>query len=107
MVQKVPLRENQKETIQTEPQNMSTTPQAARADAATTSPISPVSPSLRERVREATRHIESEIILEVLEQNRWNRRRTAQALRISYRLLMYKMKSCNLRDEPLTRAAAR
>jgi DNA-binding NtrC family response regulator len=55
--------------------------------------------SLRERVRQATRQIESEIILEALEQHRWNRRRTAEALRISYRLLMYKMKSCNLRGE--------
>ena len=55
--------------------------------------------SLREKVREATRQIESELILEALEQHRWNRRRTAEALRISYRLLMYKMKSCNLRTE--------
>ena len=54
--------------------------------------------SLRERVRHATRQIESEIILEALQQHRWNRRRAAEALRISYRLLMYKMKSCNLRD---------
>jgi DNA-binding NtrC family response regulator len=67
-----------------------------------------VTPSLRERVREATREIESKIILETLEQNRWNRRRTAEALGISYRLLMYKMKSCNLRDEKLAhRTAAR
>jgi len=61
---------------------------------------SPSGISLRERVRQATRQVESEIILEALEQHRWNRRRTAEALRISYRLLMYKMKSCNLRDEP-------
>jgi DNA-binding NtrC family response regulator len=60
-------------------------------------------PSLRERVRDATRQIESEIILKALEQNRWNRRRTAEALRISYRLLMYKMKSGNLRDEAVVR----
>jgi DNA-binding NtrC family response regulator len=87
---------------------MSTTPQAARLSGATANPNSLIAPSLRERVREATRQIESEIILEVLEQNRWNRRRTAQALRISYRLLMYKMKSCNLRDETLAhRTAAR
>ena len=59
---------------------------------------SPSGISLRERVRQATRQIESEIILEALEQHRWNRRRTAEALRISYRLLMYKMKSCNLRS---------
>ena len=59
----------------------------------------PPSPSLREKVRQATQQIESELILEALEQHRWNRRRTAEALRISYRLLMYKMKSCNLRAE--------
>jgi DNA-binding NtrC family response regulator len=59
--------------------------------------------SLREKVRQATRQIESELILEALEQHRWNRRRTAEALRISYRLLMYKMKSCNLRTEGLSR----
>jgi len=63
--------------------------------------------SLRERVRQATRQVESEIILEALEQHRWNRRRTAEALRISYRLLMYKMKSCNLRDDnPASQPAA-
>jgi two-component system response regulator AtoC len=64
---------------------------------------SPSGASLRERVRDATMQIESEIILETLEQHRWNRRRTAEALKISYRLLMYKMKSCNLRDEPVAR----
>ena len=52
----------------------------------------------RKRVREATREIESQIILEALERNRWNRRRAAEDLRISYRLLMYKMKNCNLRE---------
>lgn len=88
--------------------DMSTTPQAPRLSAASAKPISLVSPSLRERVREATRQIESEIILETLEQNRWNRRRAAKALGISYRLLMYKMKSGNLREENVSaRAAAR
>jgi two-component system response regulator AtoC len=74
---------------------MSSVPQTARTGDA----VANGGPSLRERVREATMQIESKIILETLEQNRWNRRRTAEALRISYRLLMYKMKSCNLRDE--------
>lgn len=54
--------------------------------------------SLRERIRKATRQIEAEIIMEALEQNRWNRRRTAEALNISYRSLMYKMKDCRLRE---------
>lgn len=54
--------------------------------------------SLRDRVREAARQTESQIIMDALEKHRWNRRRTAEALRISYRSLMYKMKYCNLRD---------
>jgi two-component system, NtrC family, response regulator AtoC len=55
--------------------------------------------SLRERVRQAAIRTESEIIKETLERHRWNRRKTAEALRISYRSLMYKMKNCNLRDD--------
>lgn len=66
---------------------------------------SPSEASLRERVRDATRRIEAEIIMEALERHRWNRRRTAEALRISYRLLMYKMRNCNLRDIPARQPA--
>jgi len=54
--------------------------------------------SLRKRVRHAVRQIESNIIREALDRHHWNRRRTAEALNISYRSLMYKMKACNLRD---------
>jgi transcriptional regulator with PAS, ATPase and Fis domain len=36
--------------------------------------------------------------MEALNRHRWNRRRTAVALQISYRSLMYKMKRGNLRD---------
>jgi transcriptional regulator with PAS, ATPase and Fis domain len=54
--------------------------------------------SLRVRVRHAVRQVESEIIREALEQHRWNRRRVAESLKISYRSLMYKMKTCNLRE---------
>lgn len=87
---------------------MGSFPNATGTIAASANGNSPQAASLRERVREATKQIESEIILEALEQHRWNRRRTAEALRISYRLLMYKMKSCNLRDESAAqRAAAR
>jgi len=60
--------------------------------------MGPEAVPFRKRVREATREIESQIILEALEKNRWNRRRAAEELRISYRLLMYKMKNCNLRE---------
>ena len=55
--------------------------------------------SLRDAVREAKREAESEIIRAALEKHRWNRRRTAESLSISYRSLMYKMKDCNLRED--------
>jgi DNA-binding NtrC family response regulator len=53
--------------------------------------------SLREQVRAVSMQLESEIILRALERNRWNRRRAAQVLQISYRSLLYKMKKCDLR----------
>jgi two-component system response regulator AtoC len=59
----------------------------------------PVNPALKEQVRGATKRVEGEIILRALEQHCWNRRRTAEALRISYRSLMYKMKNCEIRQE--------
>ena len=61
--------------------------------------------SLRERMRRATRQMEGEIIRSTLERHRWNRRRTAESLKISYRSLMYKMKTCNLRDGDVARPA--
>ncbi|HTP34921.1 MAG TPA: sigma 54-interacting transcriptional regulator [Candidatus Acidoferrales bacterium] len=59
----------------------------------------PVLTTLKERVKQESKRVETEIILQVLEQHRWNRRRTAEALNISYRSLMYKMKNCNIRGE--------
>lgn len=53
--------------------------------------------SLKEQVKGAVQKLESEIILQALNRHRWNRRRTARSLQISYRSLLYKMKSCNLR----------
>ena len=57
--------------------------------------------SLRAMTRQATRETESRIILETLAKHQWNRRRTAEALSISYRSLMYKMKYCKLRENTL------
>ena len=48
--------------------------------------------SLSQMTRNATRLMESRIILDTLRANQWNRRRTARALKISYRSLMYKLK---------------
>jgi transcriptional regulator with PAS, ATPase and Fis domain len=65
-----------------------------------TSPA-PQMTSLRKLARDAARDMESRIILHALQQHHWNRRRTAEALNISYRSLMYKMKYCNLRNPAL------
>lgn len=63
------------------------------------SPSHQPSLSLKEQVKGASQKLESEIILRTLERHRWNRRRAAQSLKISYRSLLYKMKNCNLRVE--------
>jgi two-component system response regulator AtoC len=47
-------------------------------------------------LKRAVRDLESKIILRSLEENHWNRRRAAQALNISYRALLYKMKGAGL-----------
>jgi DNA-binding NtrC family response regulator len=55
--------------------------------------------ALKEQVKQASKQAEGEIILRALDYHRWNRRQTAEALSISYRSLMYKMKNCNIRSE--------
>lgn len=48
--------------------------------------------SLKQAARAASREAEKEIILRVLTRTRWNRRRAAQELKISYKALLYKLK---------------
>ncbi len=48
--------------------------------------------SLKDAARAASREAEKEIILQVLTRTRWNRRRAAQELQISYKALLYKLK---------------
>jgi two-component system response regulator AtoC len=48
--------------------------------------------SLKDAARAASREAEREIILHVLTRTRWNRRRAAQELQISYKALLYKLK---------------
>jgi DNA-binding NtrC family response regulator len=78
---------------------MNTLPQKTTLSTDPMEALFPTSASLRERVRQTVRQAEAEIIIETLERHRWNRRRTAEELKISYRSLMYKMKHCNLRNE--------
>ncbi len=52
--------------------------------------------SLKEASRAAAREAEREMILKVLTRTRWNRRRAAQELHISYKALLYKLKQIGL-----------
>lgn len=46
-------------------------------------------------LKAAVRDLESRLILGSLQENHWNRRLAARALKISYRALLYKLKKCN------------
>src|SRR5262249_25580416 len=63
--------------------------------------------SLKEASRNASRIAEKQLIREVLERTRWNRKRAAQELNISYKALLYKLKQNGLShpttEEPLGR----
>lgn len=51
---------------------------------------------LRIQTQRAVRSLERQIILRALNEHRWNRRKTAQSLDISYRALLYKIKDAGL-----------
>jgi two-component system response regulator AtoC len=51
---------------------------------------------LKQMAKEAVRERERSFILEALQANQWNRRKTAQALKISYRALIYKIHNAGL-----------
>jgi two-component system response regulator AtoC len=60
---------------------------------------------LKQLAREAVREKERSFIVEALQANQWNRRKAAQALKISYRALIYKIRDAGLfarRDGELT-----
>ncbi len=54
--------------------------------------------SLKQAARAASRQAERELILKVLSQTRWNRKRAAEELQISYKALLYKLKQIGLED---------
>ncbi len=51
---------------------------------------------LKRITKEAVRKIERNVILQALRENHWNRRKTAEALKISYRSLIYKIREAGL-----------
>ncbi len=52
--------------------------------------------SLKKLTRQATHDLEGKIILKVLQAHHWNRKKTARALNISYRALLYKIRDAGL-----------
>lgn len=52
--------------------------------------------SLKVAARAASRRTERELILKALERTRWNRKRAAQELQISYKSLLYKLKQIGI-----------
>jgi len=66
---------------------------------------------LKELAKEAVRARERSFILAALQANRWNRRKTAEVLKISYRTLIYKIRASGLasahrRSDPAQRTHA-
>jgi two-component system response regulator AtoC len=51
---------------------------------------------LRERTQQLVREVETQAILRVLHLNNWNRRKSAQMLAISYRALLYKIRTAGI-----------
>jgi two-component system response regulator AtoC len=61
---------------------------------------------LKTVTRQAVQELERKIILNVLEANHWNRKRTASELKISYRALLYKIRQAGLPPKRSTRRPA-
>lgn len=55
---------------------------------------------LKEATKKASRQVERELILNTLARTRWNRKRAARVLGISYKALLYKLKRIALDDLP-------
>jgi two-component system, NtrC family, response regulator AtoC len=51
---------------------------------------------LKHIAQQVTRKMEHDLILKVLQANHWNRRKTAEVLKISYRALLYKVRQAGL-----------
>jgi two-component system response regulator AtoC len=54
--------------------------------------------SLKAAARAASREAERQLILKALGHTRWNRKRAAQELQISYKSLLYKLKQIGVQD---------
>jgi two-component system response regulator AtoC len=71
---------------------------AAPSTLARSSEIPRFSP-LKAAARAASRRTEKELILQALERTRWNRKRAARELQISYKSLLYKIKQIGVQGD--------
>ena len=71
---------------------------SSRAESSPASGRVPEGSSLKQAARKASRKAERELILQALARTRWNRKRAAQELQISYKALLYKLKQISLED---------
>ena len=60
--------------------------------------------SLKEAARAASHQAERELILKALQRTRWNRKRAALELQISYKALLYKLKQIGMEDSAVSSA---
>ncbi len=74
---------------------------AGSSAAAAAATAGPISHSLKAAARAASREAEREMILKALARTRWNRKRAAQDLQISYKSLLYKLKQIGLPETGL------
>ena len=58
---------------------------------------------LKRIAQQVTRRMERDLILKVLQANHWNRRKSAEVLKISYRALLYKVRQAGLPAKRLQR----
>jgi DNA-binding NtrC family response regulator len=71
-------------------------PHARRVSATPSNLTSNGTIPLKHIAKQAIREMESNLILKVLRDNKWNRRKAAQVLNISYRALIYKIQEAGL-----------
>ena len=76
------------------------TTDTAEPDAAADEPAAPSGPvSLPELAREAAMRAERVAIQQALDRFRWNRRKAADFLGVSYKTLLNKMKECGISEQ--------
>lgn len=90
----------------TAPPPVSAEPVVAEAeeDEAVELPPTPAGVSLPELAREAAMKAERAAIQQALDRFRWNRRKAADALGVSYKTLLNKMKECGISEQQIGRA---